>query len=237
MKAIFIKEIRYFFTSSVGIVVLLLFLTTNALVLFVFEGEQNLFQRGLADIYPFFELSSWIFIGIIPALTMRSFSYERQLGTLSLLYTRPLSVFDIVFGKYLSVLFFVLVMIIPTFIYVWIVNSVVLPGQWIDGAVVVGSYMALFLLSTTCASIGIWASSLTEHQIVAFVLGVFVCFMIFYGMDRVSGLWFSIDRFGMKYHFDAISRGVVGLSDVVYFLSLDVFFIVLTLIKLQFSRV
>ena len=231
MLAIFKREISNFFTSPIADLVMGLFLIMSGLFLWVFKGSYNILDSGFADLTPFFEITPWIFAFLIPALTMRSFADERQLGTLEMLLTKPIRVTDIVAGKFLAGLMLVIITLLPTLLYVYTLFSLGNPPGNLDTGSIVGSYIGLFFLAAAFTGAGVFASSVSNNQIVAFILAAAICFALLYLPYSISMLDSSltwIDSLGIKYHFESISRGVLSIADLCYFLSLSIFFIVLT---------
>ena len=176
MKAILLREIKSFFGSPIGYLVIALFLILNGLFLWVFQGEYNILNTGFADMSPFFTLAPWILIFLIPAVTMRSFSDEKKQGTLELLLTKPLSLWQIVNGKFLGAFLLIVIAIIPTFIYVYAISNLGSPEGNIDMGSTIGSYFGLLFLIGGYSAIGIFTSTLSENQIVAFIISVFLSF-------------------------------------------------------------
>ncbi|MFT5863753.1 MAG: ABC-2 type transport system permease protein, partial [Flavobacteriales bacterium] len=176
MYAILKKEIHAFFASPIGYLVIGLFLLVTGLFLWVFEGNFNIANSGFADLAPFFQLAPWIFTFLIPAVTMRSFSDEQKMGTLELLLTKPISTLELVLGKYLGAFTLIVLSLIPTVIYVYAIYQLGNPVGNLDIGVTIGSYLGLFLLAAAFTSIGIYASTLSDNQIVAFIIAVFLCF-------------------------------------------------------------
>ncbi|MGS2739960.1 gliding motility-associated ABC transporter permease subunit GldF [Sinomicrobium sp. M5D2P17] len=238
MFAIFKKEITSFFASPVGYLVIAIFLVLNGLFLWVFDGEYNIPDSGFADLTAFFQLAPWILLFLIPAVTMKSFSDEKKLGTLELLFTRPLHAWQIVLGKYSGAFILVVIALLPTLLYVLTVWKLGNPEGNLDTGSTLGSYFGLLFLVLSYTAIGIFASILSENQIVAFLVSVFVCFLFYYGFEGlyVLGLGESVSALGMKAHFDSISRGVLDTRDILYFLSVAFFFLFVTTIKLKSSR-
>ncbi|RNL90724.1 gliding motility-associated ABC transporter permease subunit GldF [Sinomicrobium pectinilyticum] len=238
MFAIFKKEITSFFASPVGYLVLAIFLVLNGLFLWVFGGEYNIPDSGFADLTAFFKLAPWILLFLIPAVTMKSFSDEKKLGTLELLFTRPLNTWQIVLGKYAGAFILVVIALIPTLLYVLTVWKLGNPEGNLDTGSTLGSYFGLLFLVLSYTAIGIFASTLSENQIVAFLVSVFVCFLFYYGFEGlyVLGLGESISALGMKAHFDSIGRGVLDTRDIIYFLSVAFFFLFVTVVRLKGSR-
>jgi len=239
MIAIFKKEVLSFFNSPIGYLIVILFLIMNGFFLWVFKKGFNIFDYGFADLSNFFLLTPWVFLFLVPAITMRSISEEKKLGTLELLLIKPISSSKIVMGKFLGTLAVGLLALIPTVVYVFAISDLgIIEGNY-DIGVVLGSYFGiLFLLALYC-SLGIYASSLSENQIFAFILGAFLCFVVFYGPEAISTVFTDgstqhlIKSFGAKAHFEDISKGVLDTRDVVYFLSLTAFFILLATTRLS----
>ncbi|SEB03322.1 protein involved in gliding motility GldF [Flavobacterium gillisiae] len=237
MKAILLREIKSFFGSPIGYLVIALFLILNGLFLWVFEGDYNILNTGFADMTPFFTLAPWILIFLIPAVTMRSFSDEKKQGTLELLLTKPLSLWQIVNGKFLGAVLLIVMAIIPTFIYVEVISSLGMPEGNLDMGSTIGSYVGLLFLIGAYSSIGVFTSTLSDNQIVAFILSVFVCFFFYFGFEGLASLTPSfstfISAFGMQDHFKSMSRGVIDTRDVLYFVSVTVLFLSFTVYKLK----
>jgi gliding motility-associated ABC transporter permease protein gldF len=234
MYSLFKREICYFFTSPIGFTIIGLFIVLNGLFLWVFKTDYNIFNAGFADLLSFFRLSSWIFVFLVPALTMRSISEEKRSGMLTLLFTKPISALQMVLGKYLGILFLLFVILWSSFLYVYMVWVLGTPMGNLDIAGTIGSYIALFLLIASFAAVGLWASSISSNQIISFVLAAFLCFFFFFGFDQLLAL--STDDFGgwgFQTHFDAISRGVLDTRNIVYFLSIIFFFLYLTTLSLK----
>ena len=237
MRSIVLREIKSFFGSPIGYLVIAVFLIGNGLFLWVFEGEYNILNSGFSDLSPFFNLAPWILIFLIPAVTMRSFSDEKKQGTLELLLTKPLSIWEIVYGKFLGSVLLIVIAIIPTFIYVWAIYGLGMPEGNIDMGSTIGSYFGLlFLISGYCA-IGVFTSTLSENQIVAFIIAVFLCFFFYFGFESVATLLPSfqgiISPFGMQNHFKSMGRGVIDTRDVTYFLSVAILFLSFTAFNLK----
>ncbi|MDO5106311.1 gliding motility-associated ABC transporter permease subunit GldF [Capnocytophaga sp.] len=235
MYALFKKEIRYFFTSPIGFTVIGIFVLLNGLFLWILKSDYNIFNSGFADLLPFFRISSWIFVFLVPALTMRAISEEKRSGMLALLFTKPVSIWRMVLGKYFGILFLLVIILIPSFLYIYMVWILGNPIGNLDVAGTIGSYVALLLLVATFAAVGLWASSVTANQIISFVLAAFLCFFLFFGLDQSVELLFpeSFSQFGFQSHFEAISRGVIDTRDVLYFLSVIGFFLYVTTLSLN----
>ena len=237
MKSIVVREIKSFFGSPIGYLVIAVFLIGNGLFLWVFKGEYNILDSGFADLSPFFTLAPWILIFLIPAVTMRSFSDEKKQGTLELLLTKPLSIWQIVNGKFLGSMLLIVMAIIPTFIYVWVISGLGSPKGNIDMGSTMGSYFGLLFLIAGYSAIGIFTSTLSENQIVAFIVSVFLCFFFYFGFESLATIVPSfqglISPFGMQVHFKSMSRGVIDTRDVVYFVSITVLFLSFTVYNLK----
>ena len=237
MKSIVVREIKSFFGSPIGYLVIAVFLIGNGLFLWVFEGEYNILNSGFADLSPFFTLAPWILIFLIPAVTMRSFSDEKKQGTLELLLTKPLSIWQIVNGKFLGSMLLIVMAIIPTLIYVWVISGLGSPEGNIDMGSTMGSYFGLLFLIAAYSAIGIFTSTLSENQIVAFIAAVFLCFFFYFGFESVAtivpGFQGLISSIGMQDHFKSMGRGVIDTRDVIYFVSITVLFLSFTVYNLK----
>ncbi|MFV8356087.1 gliding motility-associated ABC transporter permease subunit GldF [Flavobacterium sp. XS1P32] len=237
MKSIVLREIKSFFGSPIGYLVIAIFLIINGLFLWVFEGEHNILNTGFADLTPFFTLAPWILIFLIPAVTMRSFSDEKKQGTLELLLTKPLSIWQIVNGKFLGALLLIVMAIIPTFIYVAVISSLGIPEGNIDMGSTIGSYFGLLFLIAAYSAIGIFTSTLSDNQIVAFIVAVFLCFFFYFGFEGlatvVPNMSTLIASLGMQHHFKSMSRGVLDTRDILYFTSITVVFLSFTVYNLK----
>ena len=237
MKSIVLREIKSFFGSPIGYLVIAIFLIINGLFLWVFEGEYNILNTGFADLTPFFTLAPWILIFLIPAVTMRSFSDEKKQGTLELLLTKPLSIWQIVNGKFLGAFLLIAMAIIPTFIYVAVISNLGMPEGNIDMGSTIGSYFGLLFLIAAYSAIGIFTSTLSDNQIVAFIVAVFLCFFFYFGFEGlvsvVPNVSSIIASLGMQDHFKSMSRGVLDTRDILYFTSITVVFLSFTVYNLK----
>lgn len=236
MLSILKKEINSFFSSPIGYLVIAIFLVLNGLFLWLFKGEFNILDYGFADLSSFFLLAPWILIFLIPAVTMRSFSDEKKQGTLELLLTKPISHLNIVLGKYFGFFLLILIALLPTLIYVYTVYQLGNPIGNLDMGSTLGSYFGLLFLIAAYTAIGIFASTLSDNQIVAFISAVFICFVFYIGFEGVADFISSnfIEQLGMSAHFKSMSRGVLDTRDIIYFLSITIFFLILT--KLNINR-
>lgn len=230
MFAILKKEINTFFSSPIGYLVIAIFLLLNGLFLWVFKGDFNILDYGFADLSSFFLITPWILMFLIPAVTMRSFSDEKKQGTLELLLTKPLSTLQIVLGKYFGALILIILAIIPTFLYVFTVYQLGNPVGNLDMGSTLGSYFGLLFLITSYTAIGVFASTLSDNQIVAFLIAISICFLFYIGFEGIAEFTSStfLEQFGMSYHFKSMGRGVLDSRDIIYFLSITIFFISIT---------
>ncbi len=237
MIAILKKEFNLFFASPIGYLVIAVFLVVNGLFLWVFKGEFNILNAGFADLNSFFNSTPWFFIFLIPAITMRSFTDEIRQGTIEILKTKPITNWHIILGKYLGAFLLIVLALIPTLTYVYTIIQLGNPVGNLDLGSTLGSYFGLLFLASAFTSIGLFASTLSNNQIVAFIIGVALCFILFYGFDAFAELNivenFNIENIGMNAHFKSISRGVIDTKDIVYFLSINFLFLFLTKEKFE----
>lgn len=242
MRELIRKELKGFFASLSGYVVLCFFLVANGLFLWVIPGMYNIPGSGLADLQPFFSLAPVLYLFLVPVLCMRLFAEEKRTGTLELLLTRPVSVSRIVTAKYLSGFLLVLFSILPTLIYPVSLWFLAQPEGHIDVGGIMGSYIGLVFLSGMYVAASVWASSVTDNQIVAFLYGLVLSFLLLSGFDFLSDLPVLhefqnfILKLGVNYHYEPMSRGVIALEDVTYFLTVIAFFIWLTVRKYHGAR-
>ena len=242
MWALFNKEISGFFSSLTGYLVIGVFLLLNSLFMWIVPGQFNVIGFGYASMDSLFAIAPWVFLFLVPAITMRMFSEEKRTGTLDLLYTRPVSELQIILAKFLASWALVLFSLIPTLIYFWSVSRLGSPPGNMDVGGTWGSYMGLLFLGGIYAAIGIFASSFTGNQIVAFIMAVFISFIMYLGFEFLSGIAesgrtvFLISRLGISYHYNSISRGVIDSRDMLYFAGVILLFIVGTRTVLQSSK-
>ena len=217
-----------------------MFLILNGIFLWIVDGQYNILQSGYNDLTPFFLLAPLVLLLLIPAITMKSISDERKQGTIELLVTKPLSLNQIVTGKFFGAFLLVVLAILPTFLYIIILNPYGMPAGNIDLGSTIGSYLGLLFLIAAYTSVGVFCSSLTENQIVAFILAVIICFVLYLGFDQLAELIKSfaiyIEPLGMNYHYKSMSRGVIDTRDLIYFVSVTVFFLMATVFNLKNVR-
>ncbi|WP_276132270.1 gliding motility-associated ABC transporter permease subunit GldF [Polluticoccus soli] len=239
MRSVFIKEINSFFSSIVGYVAVLVFLVACGLFLWVIP-DSSILDYGYANLDRFFELAPWFLMLLIPAVTMRSFADEFRSGTIEWLSTKPLSDMDIILGKYFASLALVVFALIPTLVYVYTVDNLSLIENNLDTGSIIGSYIGLLFLAGGFTAIGVFCSSITNNQIVGFLIGLFACYLLYNGFESLSkipsfaeGIDYYLSMIGMSFHYGSISRGLIDSRDVIYFLSVIVLFVSLTRLSLN----
>jgi ABC-2 type transport system permease protein len=239
MRSIFIKEINSFFSSIVGYVAILIFLVACGLFLWIIP-DTSILAYGYATLDRFFQMAPWFLMLLIPAVTMRSFADEFRGGTIEWLSTKPLRDTDIILGKYFAALALVAFAILPTIIYVITVDSLSAVANNIDTGSIIGSYIGLFFLAATFTAIGVFCSSVTSNQVVAFLVALFACYLLYSGFEALSripaftsGFDYYLSMVGLSFHYESISRGVVDTRDVVYFISVIILFVALTRLSLN----
>jgi ABC-2 type transport system permease protein len=234
MWPVCIKEFRQFFSSLTGMIALAVFLLLNGLFLFVFP-DSNLLDFGYATLDKFFELAPWILTFLVPAISMRSFADEFRGGTYELLQTRPISQAQLAWGKYLGCLLIVTLALVPTVLYAFSLQSLSAANAGIDVGGTIGSYIGLFMLAAVFTAIGVFCSSITNNAVVAFIVSAFAGFLLYAGFNAISripglasGADYYIEMLGIDFHYRSISRGVIELRDMIYFISIIVFFLLFT---------
>ena len=233
MVAIFRKEVSQFFSSPIAYIIMAVFLTAVGLLLWVFP-DTNLLDYGYADLGGFFSLTPYVMGFLVPAITMRSLADEVRGGTLEWLLTKPVSRWGVVLGKFGANWLLLALTLLPTLLYYVTLYQLGNPVGNIDSAVVAGSYVGLLLLGSVFVAIGLWASSLNDNQVVAFVLGVFFCFLFYVGLSAVSSLLpdgkgsYLLSVLALDAQYKALGRGLIDSRNVIYLLSLSGFFLFLT---------
>jgi len=233
MYAVFKRELFSFLSSMVAYITIGIFLLVSGLLLWVFP-DTSVLEYGYAELNGFFSLVPYLFMFLIPAITMRAFAEERREGTYELLVTRPVQLWQIIAAKYLSSLVLVLLALIPTIIYYYSISKLGFPEGNIDSGSVIGSYVGLFLLGAAFTAIGIFSSSLTKNQVIAFVICAALCAFAFLGFDYTSqiSLFKAIEgpmmNLGINQHYTAISRGVLDTRDLIYFITFSALFLFFT---------
>jgi ABC-2 type transport system permease protein len=231
------KELSQFFSNLTGYIAIIVFLLVNGLVLFVFKN--NILDYGYASLDAFFSFAPWILLFLIAAITMRSFADEYKGGTYEVLLTRPLTPWQIVSGKFAGSFLVAVIALLPTLVYYFTINNLA-STTGIDAGAATGSYLGLLLITALFTSIGICVSSFTTNSVVAFIVTVVACVLFYFGFTAISqlpvfqnGADYYIELIGIEYHYQSISRGVLDTRDVIYFLSLIFFFLLITRQNLQ----
>ncbi len=242
MLAIYFKEINAFFSSLIGYIVIGVFLLLMGMVMWVFP-DYSVLDGNYAALDTLFTMAPLIFLFLIPAVTMRTFAEEKQTGTIELLVTRPISDWQIVGGKFFACFTLVVFALLPTVLYYITVYWLGAPPGNLDSGGILGSYIGLLFLISAFVAIGVFASSLTNNQIVAFLLAAFLCFFILMAFDYLSRLpvFFGktddlVQSFGIQYHYNSMSRGLLDTRDLVYFVSLTAVFLAATVLSLGRRR-
>lgn len=239
MFVLYKKEIFGFLNSLIGYIVMAVFLLINGLFLWIFPMDFNLLDYGYATMDSLFMLSPFVFLFLIPAITMRSFAEEKRTGSIEMLFTKPITDLQIVMAKYLAGVTLVFISLLPTLIYFFTIYQLAYPVGNVDIGGIVGSYIGLLFLGASFTSIGVFCSSITDNQIVSFVLAVFISLFCLLGFEFIYSLslFGKVDIFiqsiGIQYHYQAISHGVIDTRDLIYFISFNALFIILTLYSLQ----
>ncbi len=234
MYALYLKEIRAFLSSITGYVVILVFLVSTGLFLWFFPNDFNILDYGYANLDGLFVVAPIVFLFLVPAITMRSFSEETKTGTIELLFTRPISDMKIVMAKFLASVTLILISLLPTLVYFFSVYQLGYPVGNIDIGSIWGSYIGLLFLGSAFASVGVFASSLSDNQVISFILAILISSFLYLGFEFIYSLdlFGNIDLFirslGMSSHYSSISRGVVDTRDVIYFLSVIALFLYMT---------
>jgi len=239
MFTLFKKEINGFLNSLIGYVVMIVFLLMTGLFLWVFPLEFNILDFGFAGLDGLFILAPFVFLFLIPAITMRSFADEKKSGTLELLMTQPLTDLQVILAKYFAGVVLVIISLLPTLVYYFSVYQMGLPPGNLDSGSIWGSYIGLFFLGSSFVAIGVFASSITDNQIISFILAVFISFILYMGFEFVYTFIVSgkagliIESLGLNAHYAAMSRGVIDTRDLIYFVSVTVIFILMTKLSLE----
>ncbi|HMG08772.1 MAG TPA: gliding motility-associated ABC transporter substrate-binding protein GldG [Mucilaginibacter sp.] len=232
MLSILQKEITSYLSSLVAYVTIGVFLLVLGLFLWVFP-DSSILDYGYAGLESLFSTAPYLFMFLIPAITMRSLAEERKEGTFELLFTRPVTDWQIILGKYFAAVLLILFALMPTLVYCFSVSTLGTPQGNIDTGAVIGSYIGLFLLGAAFAAIGLFASSVTKNQIIAFTIAVFLCFFFYSGFDSLSQLLslqdLGLQNLGITAHYQSVSRGVLDTRDLAYFIIVTGIFIWLTL--------
>lgn len=239
MLSIFNKELRAFFSSATGYIVIAVFLILNGLLLWVIPGQYNIIETGYANVDGLFYLAPWLYLFLCPAVTMRLFAEEKQTGTWELLVTKPITKWQLVFAKFLSSWVLVALALIPTIVYYLSVYYIAEPFGNVDSGAFWGSFIGLLFLALLYVAIGTFASSLSKNQIVSFISALVLSFFFYYGFDLLASVFASpslvsvIESFGIHYHYKSMCRGVIDTRDVSYFVIASVVFLQLTVVRIK----
>ena len=233
MFSIYIKEIRSFLSSLIAYVVMLVFLLAIGLFTWVLP-DYNVFDYGYANLDTLFNMAPWLFIFLISAITMRSLSEEKKNGTIEIISTKPISDLAIILGKYFAGLTIVLFTLLPTLIYYITIYQLGAPKGNLDSGAIMGSYIGLFFLRSCFVAVGMFASAISDNQIVSFIVSMFLCFLFYNLFELIAdfkllGTWDSVvANLGINAHYQSISRGVIDSRDLFYFIGFDIVFIAAT---------
>ncbi len=239
MLTLFKKELSSFFSSLIGYLTIIVFLVLTGLMLWVFKSDFNILDYGFAGMDGLFVIGPFLYLFLIPAITMRMFAEEKKNGTMELLLTKPLSEMKLIWAKFLAGFTLVFISLLPTLVCYFSVVALGDPVGNIDTGSVVGSYIGMLLLGAAFVAIGLFASSITNNQIVAFILAALMSAFMHLGFESIYRMGFlgNADLFvrslGMSYHYESISRGVIDSRDVIYFASVIAVFMMATRIVLQ----
>ncbi|MEI7502320.1 MAG: gliding motility-associated ABC transporter permease subunit GldF [Paludibacter sp.] len=239
MISILKKELRSFFSNATGYIVIGIFLLLTGLFLWVIPGEFNILDAGYANVDGLFYLAPWLFLFLCPAVTMRLFAEEKQTGTWELIITKPLSKLQIVSGKFLAGWILVTIALLPTLLYYFTASYLAEPEGNIDSGAFWGSFIGLIFLASVYVSIGTFSSSLSNNQIVSFVIALILSFFFYYGFDVIASFFTSgqyiqlIESVGIHAHYKSISRGVIDSRDIIYFVGLTILFLLGTIKKIK----
>jgi len=239
MFSVLKKELRTFFSNATGYIVIGIFLSLTGLFLWVIPGEYNILDAGYANVDGLFYLAPWLFLFLCPAVTMRLFAEEKQTGTWELLITKPISKTQIVVGKYLAGWIVVALALLPTLLYYFSVAYLAEPVGNVDSGAFWGSFIGLFFLAAVYVAIGTFASSLSNNQIVSFVVAVVLSFFFYYGFEVLLSFFTSgqsiqlLETLGIHAHYKSMSRGVIDSRDLLYFIVLSVGFLSATVWKIR----
>jgi ABC-2 type transport system permease protein len=239
MISIFKKELQAFFSSATGYIVIGIFLLLTGLLLWIIPGQYNILDSGYANVDGLFYLAPWLYLFLVPAVTMRFFAEEKQTGTWELLVTKPITPFQIVLGKYLAGTLLVILALIPTLIYYYTTSYLAEPIGNVDSGQFWGSFIGLAFLAMVYVAISIYCSSFSKNQIIAFIVSAVVCFFFYYGFDVITSFVSGgnkiqfIESLGIHAHYNSISRGVIDSRDVVYFAVVSLIFLQLTVWKIK----
>lgn len=240
MVSIFKKEVSSYFNSLIAYIVIGVFLLLTGLMLWMYPNS-NVLDYGYAEMTSFFDFCPYIFLLLIPAVTMRMFSEEFRTGTVELLFTKPVSLWNIILGKYLAALFILVLAILPTIVYFASIYLLGNPKGNIDSASVFGSYFGLILLAAAYAAIGIFTSTLSKNQVVAFILAAIISYFFYDGLGQLASIFrgsvqYYLNYLGLDFHYSSLGKGMLDSRNIVYLISFSGIFLVFTHLLLNKSR-
>jgi ABC-2 type transport system permease protein len=228
------KELKRFFSNLTGYIAIVLFMMVCGVFLFVLP-QSSILENNYATLDKFFELAPWVLLFLVPAITMHSISEEYKTGTFEILQTKPLTAWQIIWGKYIAILVVLLIVILPTLIYIVCIKTLSTQGN-VDIGGITGSYIGLYLLSAVFAAVSLCCSGFTQNAVVAFLISGLVCLILYFGFNAVSkipffinGADYYIEMLGIDFHYKSISRGVLDTRDIVYFFSIILFSLLITI--------
>ena len=234
MLAIYKKELNDFFSSLIGYVAIIFYLVITGFFVWIYPGD-NILQNGHADLNKLFELGPLVLLFLVPAITMKSFAEEFNLGTMEFLLTKPISDIQIILGKFFACFSIVIIAVIPTLVYVYTIWELGMPRGNIDLGATITSFLGLILLGGVFISIGLFSSLMTKNTILAFIVGLFTCYFFYRGFSDLSNLPFIygkydhfVESLGIHSHFIAIQKGVIESRDLIYFISLSIIFLAIS---------
>lgn len=239
MLSLLKKEITSYFNSITGYLVIILFLVLNSLIIWVFPGNFNILDSGYASLQNYFIIAPWVFLLLVPAITMRSFAEEKRTGTIELIFTKPISITGVITAKFFASFILVIISLIPTLLYYIVIYYFAFPTGNVDIGGTWGSFIGLFFLTGIYCSIGIFSSSLSDNQIISLLTAIVLCFISYLGFDAIgnlpvfqnhAGIIFGL---GINEHYQSMSRGVIDSRDLVYFISATILFLYFTKLKLS----
>ena len=239
MWSIYKRELQSFFYTPLGYVLFATFLLLNGLLLWIFPSSWNILDAGFGDINLFFELNPWLFIFLLPALGMKSFSEEIKAGTLELLLTKPISITSLIAGKFLALITLLFIALSVSLFYFFQLEGILLENNSLDWGVYLGSLLGLSLLAASLAAISLWASTLVESAFSAFMIAVFISIFHFYGWNQVADLfsdystYIALKSIGLQYHYGELNKGIIRLSNVCYLILQSLFFLYWTGINIK----
>ena len=242
MWTIFKKEFNQFFLGFTAYLSALAFVIISTLFLWFFDNQFNVFNTGNASLSSFFFIAPWIFMFMIPALTMKMIAEEQNNGTLLWLFTLPIKINQIILGKFLAVVSVILFCLIGTFLFTSTLENFILSDQSLDYGTINNGYFGLFLLGCLFASIGLFTSSITKNQVMAYVLAVFICFISYYGFEGLASYNllgsadYYVQKVGSYSHYQQFLKGILDTRDLGYFVLLIAAFIQISIINLQLKK-